>query len=146
MPTMVEHVVAEQLWASDPEGTRWRGGNNPGYDVIGSGERVDAKTAWYGTGVLAGRLCFAAPEQFDADRVQAVAPVVLVNARLAWAAQPGGGGRIVGAYDDAEMWKIPVTLVNRLMQRHSKAKSSILLKDIAQYKVNRHRGHVPPPE
>lgn len=64
-----------------------------------------------------------------------IAPVVLAEPRLHWAVQPSGGGRVVGVYDDAEIWMIPVAKINVLKLRHSKVKSSVLLLDVEEYKV-----------
>lgn len=54
VPSMAEHVLAEHLWSTDSDGTLWHGGNNAGYDVSNRSGRVDAKTAWYGTGFMTG--------------------------------------------------------------------------------------------
>lgn len=135
LPVLVEHAVAEHHWGED-HGTEWLGGNHQGFDVWNRCGRTDAKKAWFGADPE--RVYFAAPDGgFDLNHVDFVAPVVLDEPRIRYEALQQEGGRITATYASAQLWVIPVSVVNEVLRRHAKGRSSVPLNAIAGYQVPR---------
>ena len=137
-PLLVEHCVAEHHWHEDPAGTAWIGGNNAGFDIRNHRGRTDAKTSWYGTGLWAGWLQFAAPRGgFAPENVDYIAPVILTGVRVGFDVAGTTGGSVTATYDSFDLWVIPVAVVNDLIEYQAYGRSSVPLDAISAYKVGR---------
>lgn len=126
-PVLAEHFVAEHHWREKPESTLWFGGRNAGFDVSNALRRTDAKKAWFNVGDDE-YLYFAAPKNgFNPDKVDAIAPVVLSGVSIGYEVCPSGGGKVIGRYESARMWLIPVTELNSMLQYQAKGRSRVPL-------------------